>query len=62
MQATDMTYSNCGAVLADTALHQNHVEVVVASKSCTNKTEGDWQHLELNSNHWQLYAHRHTHT
>jgi len=50
------TYSNCGSVLADTALHENHIEVAVTSKCCTDKTEEHWQHLELYANHRQLHT------
>jgi len=33
------TYSDCRAVLADAALHENCVEVAVAGKCTTDKTK-----------------------
>jgi len=56
--AQSTTYSDCGTILANTALQEDHAEVAVASKCRTDKTEDQRKHLELNANHWQLHAHK----
>jgi len=41
------TYSNCRAILANAALHENCVEVGVAGKRCTNNSQDQWQPIQL---------------